>query len=76
MQMTTVDSMNLILEYILMDKYLKHYFEHLFDELHLQTPIANSVKDFASFRRSIIDEKVKESTEKVPLKQVTRIIYL
>jgi len=76
MQMTTVDAIKLILEYIQGDLYLKWYFEKLFDTLHLQTPIANSVQDFAAFRKSIIDEKIKESTEKKPLKQVDRTIYL
>jgi len=74
--MTTVDAIKLILEYIQGDLYLKWYFEKLFDTLHLQTPIANSVQDFAAFRKSIIDEKIKESTEKKPLKQVDRTIYL
>jgi len=76
MQMTTVDAIKLILEYIQGDLYLKWYFEKLFDTLHLQTPIANSVQDFAAFRKSIIDEKIKESTEKKPLKHVDRTIYL
>ena len=76
MQMTTVDAIKLILEYIQGDLYLKWYFEKLFDTLHLQTPIANSVQDFAAFRKSIIDEKIKESTDKKPLKQVDRTIYL
>ena len=76
MKMQTVDAVKLILETIYTDHYLKTYFGMRFCDLHIAQPIDDSVKDFAEFRNSIINEKLEKSTDKEPLKSVERTIYL
>ena len=76
MKMTTVDALNLIIETIYQDHYLKTYFGMRFKDLHIPRPILDSMKDFSEFRKSIIDEKIQKSTKNNPLKTVERTIYL
>ena len=76
MKLTTIDAIKLIIETIYLDHYLKTYFGMRFKDLHISTPIENSIKDFAEFRKSIIDEKIEKSTKDKPLKEVERTIYL
>ena len=76
MKMTTVDAVKLILETIYTDHYLKTYFGMRFCDLHIARPLDDSVKDFAEFRNSIVDEKIEKSTKDKPLKSVERTIYL
>lgn len=76
MRMSTVDAIKLIIETIYQDHYLKTYFGMRFKDLHIPRPILDSIKDFAEFRNSIIEEKLEKSTKENPLKSVERTIYL
>lgn len=76
MKMSTVDAIKLIIETIYQDHYLKTYFGMRFKDLHIPEPILKSIKDFAEFRNSIVDERIQKSTNENPLKSVERTIYL
>ncbi len=79
MKMATVDNMKLVIELIYGDHYLKTYIGMRFLDLHIKQPIDKMVKDFAEFRNSIVEEKVKAGIDKdgkPKIKSVTRTIDL
>lgn len=77
MKMSTVDALKLIIETIWQDHYLKTYFSLRFSDLHIAIPIDKTIQDFAQFRNSILEEKLKAGIDKdgkPKIKYVTRTI--
>jgi hypothetical protein len=76
MKIETVDNLKFLLETIYGDHYLKTYFTLRFTDMHLKQTLEDTVKDFALFRNSIIDEKIAAKNTNTPLLSVTRLITL
>jgi hypothetical protein len=76
MKIETVDNLKFLLETIYGDHYLKLYFTQRFMDMHLKQNLDDTVKDFALFRNSIVDEKIAAKNSNTPLLSVTRLITL
>jgi hypothetical protein len=76
MKIQTIDNLKFLLETIYGDHYLKTYFNLRWTDMHLKQNLDDTVKDFALFRNSIVDEKIAAKNSNTPLLSVTRLITL